>query len=161
MVWNEKQDCALMAYHDCIFISLPSPFEVIPFIEVFGRFYDIFSRAIEAIGTHCSTRGWVMNLVLSKPCYSSNLTSRGRLGRSLCLTQNMTSFLPSSLVKMSHVLTWKSPLGIVKRPNFEKNEWASLVEFVSLLFLFTHEKGFFFFSKMHFQWTTHELMVNL
>ncbi len=90
--WNEKQDCALMAYHDCIFIPLPSPFEVIPLIEVCGRFYDTFSKAIEAIGTHCSTKGWVENLVHSKSCYSSNLTCRGRLGRSLCFTQNMTSF---------------------------------------------------------------------
>ncbi len=133
-----------MTYHDCIFIPLPSPFEVIPVIEVCGRFYDTFSRAIETIGTHCNTRGWVENLVHSKSCYLSNLTSRGRPGRSLCLTQNMTSFLPSSLVKTSHILTWRSLLGIVKRPNVEKNEWASLVEFVSLLFIFTHEKGFFF-----------------
>lgn len=134
-----------MVYHDCIFIPLPSPFEVIPFIEVCGKFYDTFSKAIETIGTHCSTRVWVGNLVHSKSCYSSNLTSRGRLGRPLCLTQNMTSLLPSFLVKTSHILTWRLPLGIVKRPNFENNEWASLVKFVSFLLFFTNEKGFFFF----------------
>jgi hypothetical protein len=147
-----------MAYHDCIFIPLSSPFEVIPLIEVCGRFYDTFDGAITAIGTHCSTRGWVENLVHSKSCYSSNLTSRGRLRRSLCLRQNMTSFLPSSLVKTNHILTWWSPLGIVKRPNFENNEWTSLVEFVYLLFLFTHEIGFFFsflkctFNEQHMTW---------